>query len=70
MCSLFSGLFSRIKRIPEEIIKKKGARKLKILRLEGRTRARNKRERGRGGVRGETASQELRNQDLLEQMQI
>lgn len=46
MCSLFSGLLSRIKRIPEEIIKKKkGARKLKILSLEGRTRARNKRER-------------------------
>lgn len=43
---------------------------MKILRLEGRARARNKRERGRGGVRGETASQELRNQDLLEQLQI
>lgn len=28
-------MLSRIKRIPEEIIKKKGARKLKILSLEG-----------------------------------
>lgn len=52
MCSLFSGLLSRIKRIPEEIIKKKkGARKLKILSLEGRTRARNKRERKRWSQR-------------------